>query len=33
MIINNEHKLCRAFGRFFKSKKHIKTMYTVHGKG
>ena len=25
MIINNEHKLCRAFGRFFKSKKHIET--------
>ena len=31
MIINNEHKLCIAFGRLFKNQKHIKTIYTVHG--
>ena len=32
MIVNNEHKLCRAFGRLFKKQKHIKTtsMYTIY---
>ena len=30
MIINNEHKLCRAFERLLKSERH-KTMYTIHG--
>ena len=31
MNINNEHKLCRAFGRFLKDQKYIESVYTVHG--